>query len=273
SGLDFLDDSRAFALADFNGDGRLELVLKNRSAPQVRVLQNAMSELGAAVSFCLRGTKSNRDAIGSAVTVECATLRQTKYLQAGSGFLSQHSKELFFGLGRDTSKITATVRWPSGFTQTFADIPAGHRVTIVEGESSIAKTPFAAQQHTAPHRPAAQTAQTLPNNVETWLLDPLPAPDFVLPTTFHPAQALSALRGSSVLLSFMTPGSPDCAVQSRAFQRGQSNLKALGIQLVNVQIENPGKPQTLPENPLANSSPSLLAEPTEIAGVYNILYR
>ncbi len=65
SGLDFLDDSRAFALADLNHDGRLEVILKNRTAPQLRILQNAMAEIGDSICFRLRGTKSNRDAIGA----------------------------------------------------------------------------------------------------------------------------------------------------------------------------------------------------------------
>ncbi|HEY0784314.1 MAG TPA: VCBS repeat-containing protein, partial [Acidobacteriaceae bacterium] len=41
AGLDFPEDARSFALADLDGDGRLEVILKNRNAPQVRVLHNA----------------------------------------------------------------------------------------------------------------------------------------------------------------------------------------------------------------------------------------
>ncbi|MDE3188684.1 MAG: VCBS repeat-containing protein, partial [Acidobacteriota bacterium] len=89
-GLDFLEDSRSFALADIDHDGRLEVILKNRNAPQLRILRNAMSGIGHSISFRLRGHKSNRDAIGTAVTVEADGLRQIKYLQAGSGFLAQH---------------------------------------------------------------------------------------------------------------------------------------------------------------------------------------
>src|SRR5271169_4868744 len=98
-GLDFPEDSRSFVLADLDHDGRLEVILKNRNAPQLRVLHNAMKDLGDSISFRLRGRKSNRDAIGSAITVDVGTLRQTKHLQAGSGFLAQHSKEVFFGVG------------------------------------------------------------------------------------------------------------------------------------------------------------------------------
>ncbi|MGB7548233.1 MAG: VCBS repeat-containing protein, partial [Terracidiphilus sp.] len=81
-GLDFSEDSRSFALADIDHDGRLEVILKNRNAPQLRILHNAMKDIGDSISFRLRGNKSNRDAIGSAITVEAGGLRQTKYLQA-----------------------------------------------------------------------------------------------------------------------------------------------------------------------------------------------
>jgi len=66
-----------------------------------------MKDIGSSIAFCLRGHTSNRDAIGTAITVEAGTLRQTKYLQAGSGFLAQHSKELFFGLGNPEGTIRA----------------------------------------------------------------------------------------------------------------------------------------------------------------------
>jgi hypothetical protein len=100
-GLDFVEDGRAFALADFDHDGRLEVFLKNRNAPQLRILKNVVDDLPPSIAFRLQGTKSNRDAIGASVTVETGALRQTRMLQAGSGFLSQHSKDVFFGLGED----------------------------------------------------------------------------------------------------------------------------------------------------------------------------
>src|SRR5437016_3107505 len=127
AGLDFPDDSRSFALADLDHDGRLEVILKNRNAPQLRILHNAMKDLGNSIAFRLRGTKSNRDAIGAAVTVEAAEHRQTKYLQAGSGFLSQHTKELFFGVGTFEGTVRATIHWPSGRTQSFEQLPINHR--------------------------------------------------------------------------------------------------------------------------------------------------
>ena len=143
-GLDFIDDSRCFVLADLDHDGRLEIILKNRTAPQLRILHNAMKDIGSSIAFRLQGKKSNRDAIGAAVTLEAAGLRQTKYLQAGSGFLSQHSKELFFGLGKAEGSVRASIRWPSGQTQTFENLPANHRIEIQEGAQEFRAKPFAA---------------------------------------------------------------------------------------------------------------------------------
>jgi len=142
SGLDFPDDSRAFAFADLDNDGRLEIILKNRNAPQLRLLRNALQRIGNSLVFHLRGTKSNRDAIGAAITVEGAGRRQTKYLQAGSGFLSQHTKEVFFGLGEANSVLSVSVRWPNGTVQNFQNVPPNHRVEIVEGSPGFRGQPF-----------------------------------------------------------------------------------------------------------------------------------
>ena len=71
-GLDFSDDSRAFALADLDHDGSLEVVLKNRMGPQLRILRNVMEGRGDSICFRLRGHQSNRDAVGAAITLESA---------------------------------------------------------------------------------------------------------------------------------------------------------------------------------------------------------
>jgi len=129
-GLDFLEDGRAFALADFDHDGRLEVFLKNRNAPQLRVLRNIMDEMPPSIAFRLRGTRSNRDAIGAVVKLDSDAGQQTRELQAGSGFLSQHSKDLFFGLGKTKGRVRASIRWPSGLVQDLHDLPPNHRIWV-----------------------------------------------------------------------------------------------------------------------------------------------
>ncbi len=132
-GLDFMEDGRSFALADFDMDGRQEVFLKNRNAPQLRVLKNVAASLPPSISFRLRGTKSNRDAIGAVITIKTEQGLLTRSLQAGSGFLSQHSKDVFFGLGTAKGPIAASIHWPSGAVQELRDLPINHRIWVEEG--------------------------------------------------------------------------------------------------------------------------------------------
>ena len=63
-------------------------------------------------------------------------------LQAGSGFLSQHSKEVFFGLGEAKGPVSASIRWPSGLVQQLHDLPINHRIWVEEGVASFRAEPF-----------------------------------------------------------------------------------------------------------------------------------
>ncbi len=168
--LDFIEDGRSFALADFDHDGRLEVFLKNRSAPQLRVMKNIAEDLPPSISFQLRGVKSNPDAIGAVVTIG----RQSRSLQAGSGFLAQQSKDVFFGLGETKGPISATIRWPSGLVQELHNLPINHRIRVEEGAESSHNKPF--------RKPVKQQSVFEDGNIsgviQTWLLSPVPAPSF-----------------------------------------------------------------------------------------------
>src|SRR5690606_6474104 len=87
----------------------------------------------SAVAIRLEGTASNRDAVGARVSIATESLRGVKVVQAGSGFLSQHSKELLFGLGASRTLRTLVVEWPSGARQVFEDLPVDTRYRLVEG--------------------------------------------------------------------------------------------------------------------------------------------
>jgi Flp pilus assembly protein TadD/cytochrome oxidase Cu insertion factor (SCO1/SenC/PrrC family) len=274
SGLDLIEDGRAFALADLDGDGRLEVIAKNRNAPQLRVFRNVMSEIGDAIAVRLRGTKSNRDAIGAAITVRAGELRQTKYLQAGTGFLSQHSKEIFFGLGRATGKISVTARWPSGETQEFPDVALNHRITIEEGKSNVVATPFSAGSGQRRSETPVIKPKPLPTSVSTWLLDPLPAPDFSLSDLSGKATSLSGFRGHPVLLSFWAQAAPRSLEQLQELQSHRAALSAGNVGLITLNVD-PGadgsKVRAFSEK--TGLTFSIVAATADVAGVYNILYR
>ena len=273
-GLDFLDDSRSFALADIDRDGRLEIILKNRTAPQLRILHNAMKDLGASIAFRLRGTNSNRDAIGAAVTVEAGGRRQTKILQAGSGFLSQHTKELFFGLGKAPGPVRASIRWPGGLTQGFEKLPVNHRVEMQEGIDTFLAKPFAISPPSYATEPEPQKAEPLPGSAETWLVQPIDAPDFALPNLAGETIRLSSFRGHVVLLHFWTTTAPACLAELRLLEGHLARLSAHDLRLLCLNVDDPRDAGAvgLFARQQGISAPILLAT-QEVAGVYNILYR
>ena len=271
--LDIREDTRAFALADIDHDGRLEAILKNRNAPQVRVLHNALTGIGSSISFRLRGTRSNRDAIGASITVTAGKLSQTKYLQAGSGFLSQHTKELFFGLGAHEGSVEATIRWPSGLVQTFADLPTAHRIHVEEAASQFRAESFVAPVHASASAPAPSD-EILPRNSQTWLIQPLKAPAFKLADLDGAEHTLESLRGNPVLLAFWSTSSAESLRQLDQLRASASILKRNGLQIFAVNLDNSSN---LPEaRELADryrSSAAILFATEEIAGIYNLLYR
>ncbi len=273
-GLDFPDDSRSFVLADLDHDGRLEVVLKNRNAPQLRILRNAMKNLDPSIAFRLRGKTSNRDGIGASVTVEAGELRQTKYLQAGSGFLSQHTKELFFGVGKAQGTVRANIRWPSGLTQAFEHLPVNHRIEIEEGSEKFLAKPFAASPASCARTGDPQKPEPLPSSVETWLIEPMSAPEFSLPDLAGNMRDLRSFRGSFLLLNFWATASPICSDQMRLLQRNQSALASTGLRTVGINVDDPGDAGAVRSfvHKEGLSFPVLLAT-QEVAGIYNIIYR
>ena len=273
-GLDFLEDSRSFALADIDHDGRLEVILKNRNAPQIRVLHNSMTTIGASISFHLRGHKSNRDAIGAAITVETPGLTQTKYLQAGSGFLSQHAKDVLFGIG-DASKVArVVVRWPSGLEQTFHDLPAGHRIAIEEGSASFKATPFQAPPSGYLVASPAGKSESLPSTVQTWLIEPLRAPEFSLPDLDGTVRDLRSWRGRPVLISFWSTVSPASLEGLRTLAQNPVVRNGHDVTCLAVNVDDPVNLDRARSFARQQRFPfPVLFATQETAGIYNLIYR
>ena len=274
-GLDFLEDGRAFALADFDHDGRQEVFLKNRNGPQLRLLKNVMENLPPSIAFHLRGTKSNRDAIGATVTVETELGQQTRSLQAGSGFLSQHSKDVFFGLGVAKGPVRASIRWPSGMVQQFHDLPINHRVWIEEGSEPSRMEAFRMPAGRGPLADAKpQEVETLPTTAETWLLAPVEAPDFSLPDFGGQVYTLSALRGKPMLLNFWAAGAERSSDDWIAFNQHHATWADQGLQLLSVNLDSPADAESVRALVRKHrlSFPIVLGS-EDIAAIYNILYR
>ncbi len=275
-GLDFVEDGRSFALADFDGDGRLEIAIKSRNAPQLRLMHNAMKDLGDSLAIRLRGTQSNRDGIGTSVTIEVGELRQKKFLQAGSGFLAQHSKELFFGLGKEPGEIRATVHWPHGLIQQFRSLPRNSRISIVEGIENFSAQLFSSTASAYLRSPEATRAveQSPAGDTDTWLIDPLKAPAFVLQDLTGNTISLETIRGGLTLLQFWSVTSQQCKETLSTLQRDHMMWAASGLRIMALTVD--GATELTAARAFATGQHfafSTLFATEEVVGTYNIIYR
>ena len=277
--LDFIEDCRSFALGDFDHDGRLELVLKTRNSPQLRVLKNVVKDLNPSIAFRLTGKKRNRDAIGARVIVDTGAMQITRVLHAGSGFLAQHSKELIIGLGalgQTKSTVNATIEWPNGDKQTLRDLPVNHRVLIAESEVTPRLEPF--QTITPPPaRPSAVTEpHSTPTAFGTWLLAPVEAPDFSAKDRNGKTQTLTALQGKPALIYFWASTS---ASQKHLAELNSAHAKwqARGLQLVAIDADEPQTSESsktsIPATPNTRFSFPTIAYDADLIAIYDILYR
>ncbi|MGE5278432.1 MAG: ASPIC/UnbV domain-containing protein, partial [Acidobacteriota bacterium] len=124
---------RGLAIADVDGDLREEVAVVVHGGNLVLL----KAEGGAAshrVGFRCEGTRSNRSAYGTRLVVEAGGRQQIREIGAGSSYLSQNAPEAIFGLGARERVERLTVRWPSGSTQVFTDLPADREYRLVEGD-------------------------------------------------------------------------------------------------------------------------------------------
>jgi Tfp pilus assembly protein PilF len=235
-GLDLDQDGRSFAVLDVDRDGRPDLaIMAARQAPQLRIFRNDFETNAARIAVRLTGTKSNRDAIGARVVVQTDRLTKTRVLQAGSGFLSEYSKELLIGLGPSERIDKLTVNWPSGETQTFTSVPLNTRVRIVEGGDL--KTEALAQRSAG--KPAAPTTASASAPGATWMYEPFPAPDFSVQDRAGATKSLAALKGHPAVILLWSSRVAGARAAHDALERGAATLASAQMGSVDIDVDAP----------------------------------
>ncbi len=111
--------TRSAAIFDLDNDGDMDIVTNEfNSAPQVLVSNLSDRHAIHWLKVKLVGTASNRDGLGATVHVTAGGRTVTRYNDGKSGYLSQSSLPLYFGLGEAQKIDRVDVDWPSGRKQT-----------------------------------------------------------------------------------------------------------------------------------------------------------
>ena len=132
------------AAADYDGNGFVDLVIAKTAHTSLNrfglpfsgngqlVLLKNNGNNNHSITVALKGTTSNTNGIGARVQAKTGNITQTKVVFAGTGFASDNSPWLTFGLGQ-RKFVKLQVTWPSGLIEKFNHIAANQLVTLEEG--------------------------------------------------------------------------------------------------------------------------------------------
>jgi hypothetical protein len=135
-GLNSKLDGRGIAVADFDNDGRLDLLVSNANARPL-LYHNTQPTGNHWAQFTLQGSRSNTVAVGSRLWITAGGQTQVGFVNGGNGFASQSTLHVHFGLGQATQIERLEVAWPSGARQTFVNLQSDRIYAIVEGQAEI----------------------------------------------------------------------------------------------------------------------------------------
>ena len=127
--------ARGLAIGDLDNDGRLDAVVTTNDGPAF-VLHNETPTQNHWLLLNLVGHKSNRDAIGAAVTLTTSATTQYATVSTAGSYQSSSDKRVHFGLGQEAVASRMEIHWPSGIVQILKDVKADQLLRIDEPTAS-----------------------------------------------------------------------------------------------------------------------------------------
>jgi hypothetical protein len=123
---------RGAAFGDIDNNGTIDIVVANNNGP-VRLLLNETVPRGHWLEVRLQGVKSNRDGIGTRLTVTRAGKDPlVRRVHTDGSYLSASDVRVHFGLG-DSRQANVLAEWPSGLREEWLNVVIDSEVVLREG--------------------------------------------------------------------------------------------------------------------------------------------
>jgi len=135
SGVRIYGEQRGSAVCDYDGDGRVDLVV-SQNAAETKLYRNTTAKPGLRVR--LVGPPGNPAGVGAVLRlVSGGESGPAREIHAGSGYWSQDSTIQLLAIPQGTAQLQ--VRWPGGL-DAITDLPAGLKEVVVDSAGRIVRS-------------------------------------------------------------------------------------------------------------------------------------